>query len=61
MGDECSERTLSGAGALQSEGQHTNGKAPTNGALGVGEALCLNSKPLPDGYHMPAEWEEHER
>ena len=55
------ERTLSRAGGLQNEGKHTNGEAPSNCAPGIGETLCLISKPLLDGYRMPAEWEEHER
>lgn len=61
MEHTSSEPMLSRAGGLQSEGQHTNDKASSNCVLDTGETLCLSSKPLLDGYRMPAEWEDHER
>lgn len=60
-----SESATSRPGGFQSEDkdQHrSNGTAASiHCAFGIGEGLSVGSKPLLDGYHMPAEWEEHER
>lgn len=52
------ERGLSTDAAAQTEEQRVTEQGSS---FGLTATSRLGSKPLLDGYHMPAEWEPHER